>query len=337
LPEDYLPVDVSSATALESSNSPNPSKKKRKSSLMSTNGSSHHLLTSKEDLLGSNGNGKKDKKRKTPHLETMHFSEREIASPKSRQTVGSREKLLEAEAIAKSNQQKLQEFCFLCRVEENKSSGQMILCDFPDCYRAYHTVSLSLAVSHMSHLVCLTQVCVAGRLGEFNSHSSDASTSPWFCPAHFCTICCSMEISKSQIDAYPLEILTLSLHLNPVDLQQCSTCPFSICYSCSSEITGHRGRKSIGKPSSTSTAADSLNGNGSVSGGSHHLATSLFKTMSTQFLKLNGIRSPQYAVMLSKKTGNGPKKVSSPSPPSFLTSTVSRFRRQKKTAECCVA
>lgn len=138
MPEDYLPVDASTAA-----DSPNghcqhsPKKKRKKSSLMSTNSSSHQLPSSK---LNGTGN-KKDKKRKSPLID-MESPELEISSsPKSsRQTVGSREKILEAEAIVKSEQKKLQQFCFICRIEENKCSG-IISCDFPDCYRSYHTVS----------------------------------------------------------------------------------------------------------------------------------------------------------------------------------------------------
>ena len=138
MPEDYLPVDASTAADSSNGHCPHSPKKKRKSSLMSTNSSSHQLPSSKQNGTGS----KKDKRRKSPLID-MESSELEISSPKSsRQTVGSREKILEAEAMVKSEQKKLQQFCFICRIEENKSSGNIISCDFPDCYRSYHTVSL---------------------------------------------------------------------------------------------------------------------------------------------------------------------------------------------------
>lgn len=135
-------------------------------------------------------------------------------------------------------------------------------------------------------------MCIAGRLGKFKYHSSSEINGPWFCPAHYCSICCSLEVSKSKIFAYPLEALSLSLQLNPVDLQQCSTCPFSICFSCLTLITGNRGRK-------LSKSIEISNGNGNTSIQS---SGSLFKNISTQLLKLNGIRSPKYAVMLTQLT-----------------------------------
>jgi hypothetical protein len=140
LPEDYLPVDVAPAATESSHGQHHPLKKKRKSSLMSANGISHQLLASKQNTSRGTGN-KKDKKRKSPRVDIESSELEFISSPKSsRQTVGSREKILEAEAMVKSDQKKLQEFCFICRMEENQSSGQIIFCDFPDCYRSYHTV-----------------------------------------------------------------------------------------------------------------------------------------------------------------------------------------------------
>lgn len=126
----------------------------------------------------------------------------------------------------------------------------------------------------------------------------DNETNPtngsWFCPAHFCSVCCAMETPKTEIEDYPLEVATLSLHLKTVDLQQCSTCPFSLCLSCSSIVNGHRAGRGAGRPSAIGTT--SAHG---------------FKTISTQILKANDIRSPQYAVMLTQLSkGSLQKKVS---------------------------
>lgn len=142
LPEDYLPVDV--ASSVNQSNNTSPIKKKRKKR-GSNEGHDHHLLSS-PDVSSTKKSPKnvKEKRKRTFHRDIESPDEIEVDGPlsaPSRSTVGSREKALESEAILDSYEKKLQEFCFVCRVEENKSSGQLLLCDFPDCNRAYHTVS----------------------------------------------------------------------------------------------------------------------------------------------------------------------------------------------------
>jgi hypothetical protein len=133
------------------------SKKKRKLPTPSSqNGSSghqsdHQLLHSVEESIAlmGHGHGKEKKMRSSSPAATIAL-ETPLSSSSRHFTGGSREKAWETEALLKSYQEKLQGLCFVCRVEETKSCGQVIFCDFPDCYRAYHSVSLILCILNFS-------------------------------------------------------------------------------------------------------------------------------------------------------------------------------------------
>jgi hypothetical protein len=141
-----MPLDAAPPPPEPSSSPADESKKKRKFS--SAQNLEHNLLASVEQSLAS-VRGKQDKRIRSSSPSSgggvSAVKETSVSSSSRQTTGGSREKALEAEALFKSYQEKLQGFCFICRVEENKSCGQVILCDFPDCYRAFHTVSVLLS------------------------------------------------------------------------------------------------------------------------------------------------------------------------------------------------
>ena len=158
------------------------------------------------------------------------------------------------------------EYCLVCRLESGAAHGTLVVCDFPACRRAYHPA------------------CIPARLPPPFPPAEDV----WFCPAHFCTGCSSLEACKQKIDAFPLEVLSTGAYMSGgVDLCHCSTCPFSVCLSCAAGLGGGRGR------------------GGAVSAGGF----GLFRNVHVNTLLANEVRLPQAAAAMSLALKDSSKKV----------------------------
>lgn len=123
------------------------------------------------------------------------------------------------------------DYCMVCG-----EGGTLVLCDFPQCPRAYH------------------QACVMPTFPtKLDAHPSNADLDdPWFCPAHHCSMCNVLETTDTD-----LKYLHLPRHLadkiryetrrrhsstnvsdaiDQADLTSCESCPFSICSTCESDF-----------------------------------------------------------------------------------------------------
>ena len=124
------------------------------------------------------------------------------------------------------------DYCMVCG-----EGGTLVLCDFPQCPRAYH------------------QACVMPTFPtKLDAHPSNADLDdPWFCPAHYCSICNVLETTQTD-----LKYLHLPRHLadkiryetrrrhssthvsdaiDQADLNSCESCPFSVCSKCENDFT----------------------------------------------------------------------------------------------------
>ena len=132
------------------------------------------------------------------------------------------------------------DFCLVCG-----DGGTLVLCDFPQCNRAYH------------------QACIAPTFPAAIDETPtgiDALEDPWFCPAHSCTLCGVLQTTKSdlsyvQLPSHYYHGLTASGKSCPIDreygslsgpvgvprvpqaaLEVCDGCPFSACSRCEEDI-----------------------------------------------------------------------------------------------------
>jgi len=158
------------------------------------------------------------------------------------------------------------EYCFVCRTGAGVSSmGRLMSCNFPSCHRTYHPV------------------CVAARLpGPILDSSADISE-PWFCPAHFCSACDSLETYRTTPEVFPTQVLATGAHLSGgTELHHCSTCPFSLCLSCVCGVNSQRYRA------------------GSGSGG----IGALFRSVTAHTLLTNEVHLPLLAIATASSTKN---------------------------------
>jgi len=164
--------------------------------------------------------------------------------PSSHGTAGRGRNFAAAESGSDSDEEEgedTMDYCFVCG-----DGGTLVLCDFPQCPRAYH------------------QACIAPTfpqaLDEAPNSACDAIDDPWFCPCHSCNTCGVLQATPNLDTKFlmlPKHMYTRMMEekrrslsgnsstngpvsngmqsisaLRQAKLTLCEGCPFSLCQAC---------------------------------------------------------------------------------------------------------
>lgn len=143
--------------------------------------------------------------------------------------------------------------CFVCGM-----GGHLLLCDFPQCARAYHQICVARVFPESLD----TQMCADD--GEGHLLGATTFNEPWFCPCHTCIGCHALQATDSTLAVQDIpfalyERQKLAMHcaganlpgksnthtmagssggrVSQKALRCCSGCPVSVCEECENVLS----------------------------------------------------------------------------------------------------